>query len=672
LEENRAIVRTKEDADSSVRASAWDTLGSSLQPSQRFVVAREISMRFTFAATVCFPLILTGCALTSTAPATPEAGFAIGGNLHGGQQPVSGAHVYMFAADATAYSHASDSLIMADTTAAYPSVSDGTNYYVSTDSSGNFSLANGQYACAAGQQVYLYAVGGDPTTAVANSAAGFMAVLGACQSGGSFTGVTGTVQVNEVTTIAAAYALAGFATDATHVASSGTTLAKTGIASAFANAANLVSLTTGTALATTPAGNGTVPQSTINTLANILAACVNSSGPTSSGCSTLFTNAESSGSTGTTATDTATAAINIAHNSGSNIAALYGNPTPTSPFNPTLGSQPNNFALALSFSGGGMSQTLGVAIDAAGNAWIANYGAAAVAELSSTGAVLSGVNGYTGGGLTSKQEAIAIDREGDAWIPNNASTVTEISPSGAFLSGTDGFYSGVGFASGISIDGSDNVWMSIPSVSSISELSHAGANLAGANGYTGLTDETAVALDGSGNAWVTSESSSSVGKYSSTGTALLGTTGFKGGSLEVPLGIAIDSAGDAWIVNFFGGDITKLSSSGAALSTGYASGSIFAWSVAIDGGGNGWNAGEGGAEEFSSSGALLLLIQVTTNGNVGPNGIAIDGSGDVWYTTSNSSVSEFIGAAVPVITPICAGLPAVATADGTSNLGTEP
>ena len=45
-------------------------------------------------------------------------------------------------------------------------------------------------------------------------------------------------------------------------------------------AANLADLATGAALSTTPAGNGTVPQSTINTIANILATCVNSTGST--------------------------------------------------------------------------------------------------------------------------------------------------------------------------------------------------------------------------------------------------------------------------------------------------------------------------------------------------------------------------------------------------------
>ena len=42
------------------------------------------------------------------------------------------------------------------------------------------------------------------------------------------------------------------------------------------------------------------------------------------GAGTLFANAESGGTTGTLPTDTATAAINIAHNPAANVAPLYG------------------------------------------------------------------------------------------------------------------------------------------------------------------------------------------------------------------------------------------------------------------------------------------------------------------------------------------------------------
>lgn len=90
---------------------------------------------------------------------------------------------------------------------------------------------------------------------------------------------------------------------------------------AFVTASSLASLSTGVALATTPGGNGTVPQTEINTLANVLARCINSTGPAFASCATLFSDAKSGGTSGTTPTDTATAAINMAHNPASNWSA---------------------------------------------------------------------------------------------------------------------------------------------------------------------------------------------------------------------------------------------------------------------------------------------------------------------------------------------------------------
>ena len=189
-----------------------------------------------------------------------------------------------------------------------------------------------------------------------------MAVLGDCPAAGNFAAATPFVMVNEVSTVAAAYALAGFATDSTHVGSSGTALALTGIANAFANAGNLVMLSTGVALATTPAGNGTVPQAEINTLGNVSAACVNWSPPGTgySPCATLFFY----GGNGLTVPgDTATVAMNIAHNPGANVTALYGLASGTPPFVPGLSAAPNDWTLAIQLSGGGLSAPAGIAID---------------------------------------------------------------------------------------------------------------------------------------------------------------------------------------------------------------------------------------------------------------------------------------------------------------------
>ena len=54
------------------------------------------------AASLCL-LLLTGCALQQTAAPNPESGIKLKGNVHGGQQPIAGAHVYLLAANTTGY-----------------------------------------------------------------------------------------------------------------------------------------------------------------------------------------------------------------------------------------------------------------------------------------------------------------------------------------------------------------------------------------------------------------------------------------------------------------------------------------------------------------------------------------------------------------------------------------
>jgi hypothetical protein len=524
--------------------------------------------------------------------------------------------VYLLSANTTGYGKPSVSLLNAASTG----FSDSVGAYVQTGSDGSFFWA-GDYTCTPGTQVYIYALGGN-SGAGTNSASGLLAAMGNCPSTGNFSAIP-YITVNEVSTIAAAYSFAGFATDATHVSSSGTALAQTGVANAFGNAANLANLSTGQALSTTPAGNGGVPQAQINTLANILSACVDTSGSSSNYCSILFSNAMSSGSSGTTPTDTATAAINIAHNPAANIYSLYGIIAATPPFAPALTALPNDFTIGIVFTVGGLNTaSAAIAIDGSGNAWITNELANSVTEFSSTGAVLSGATGYTGGGLGTPR-GIAIDGAGSAWI-DNASGVTKLSSTGAVLSGTNGF-SGGGFnVHGIAIDGSGNAWITSIYVNSVTKLSSTGAVLSGTNGYTGggLNAPAGIAIDGTGNAWIPNGNAGftmDITEFSSTGAVLSGATGYSGGGLYEPGAIAIDGSGNAWIVPT-GSYVIELSSAGAVLSgaTGY-------------------------------KGGFANAIPLST-------GIAIDGSGDVWITDQVSGNIELIGAGTPVVTPLATGV----------------
>jgi len=630
--------------------------GTGVSPSHTYAAAGT----YTVSLTVTNTSNLTGTATSkATIAAAPLSDVALTGLVYGGQTPIAGAHVYLFAANTTGYggaelaassSNASVSLL----SAAETGTSDSLGAYVATGANGGFSLT-GDYTCTSGQQLYLYALGGG------NAAAGLLAAIGSCPASGSS---AITVTVNEVSTIAAAYSFAGFATDATHVSSSGTALAQVGIANAFANAANLVSLLNGTALATTPAGNWTVPWTEINTLANILADCVDTSGPGSNGCALLFSNAMSGGSTGTAPTDTATAAINIAHHPGANIATLYGLAS-SAVFMPKLSAQPNDFTIALNFPGTVYNEPWAIAIDGSGNAWIANYGNRSITEFSSSGVVLSGANGYTGGGLNAPT-GIAIDGSGNAWITNYFNNVVKLSSSGSVLSGASGYTGGgLNDPTGIAIDTSGNAWIANYNNNAVVEFSNSGIILSGANGYTGggLNKPLNVAIDASGNTWVTNSGNSSITKLSSTGSLISGSP-FTDGGLNEPSGVAIDGSGNAWVADFNSNSVTELSSSGAPTSgSPYTGGGLAEpQGIAIDGAGNIWIVNydytNNSVTELSGSGIILS----GTNGYTGPgmdvpHSIAIDGSGDVWIPNSvNSSISELIGAAAPVVTPLAVGV----------------
>ena len=171
--------------------------------------------------------IAPGYDSSTVATAAYTITLAPDGKVLHGSTPVSGAHVYLLAANTNGYGNASVSLLNSALTGA----SDTLGGFVTTAADGSFTI-NGMYQCTPKIQVYAYALGGNAGSGD-NAALGLLAVLGNCPQAGSFK-FNSPLTMNEVTTVAAAYVMAGFTNDATHVSSSGTPLAQTGIANAFA------------------------------------------------------------------------------------------------------------------------------------------------------------------------------------------------------------------------------------------------------------------------------------------------------------------------------------------------------------------------------------------------------------------------------------------------------
>jgi len=273
------------------------------------------------------------------------------GSVRSGLQPVSGAQVTLYEAV---------------TSATAQNVSTNTNNAsavttVMTDQDGNFLIPYGYQCPAPDTQMYLVADGGNAGGGV-NPNLALMAALGPCSS----IDASSTV-VNEVTTVAAVYALNGFIIDAQHVGSS--KVSPVAMSSAFASARDLVDAGTGVARSRTVSGKGITPQTKINTLANLLNACARTAGATQgdgSDCDRLFRATNPSAKPATQANDTLQALVDLARNATGvpgredSFATLDQLSASTSSFGPAL-SGANDWLLSVQFPNGSGSEKVGTA-----------------------------------------------------------------------------------------------------------------------------------------------------------------------------------------------------------------------------------------------------------------------------------------------------------------------
>ncbi len=209
-------------------------------------------------------LLLTGCALNSKSPqslSTPPTATTFTGRVIGGQQPVSGAAIQLYAVSTTADGAASTPLLTTP---------------VTTNPAGQFTIT-GLYTCPTPQTlVYIAATGGNPglTPSTNNAALSLITALGPC---GSLTPSTN-IMVDERTTVAAVTALAPFMTSTSAIGSS--SLDAAGISAAFTLANSLVDPSTGAVSGPSLPAGATAPTQQLNTLADILTVCINTTGAT--------------------------------------------------------------------------------------------------------------------------------------------------------------------------------------------------------------------------------------------------------------------------------------------------------------------------------------------------------------------------------------------------------
>lgn len=679
-------------------------------------------------------LVLAGCGSTGVMPdsvvSAVVAGPAIQGSTYGGHAPIAGSHIYLLQPGTSGIGSPATSLLGnngATAAGTYPLIANVNDphvpvgaKYVLSDTSGGFNLT-GAYTCTVNQPVYIYSYGGTAGSTYSTSISQ-MATLGDCPSSGNFStagnGQINFVFMNEVSTVASAYTFQPFTSPSNNsawdIGSTGTTQGLTGIENAAATAAQLYAIQGNATISSTNdgeghlanyqtqgikvsrnvvtytpnQGNGVVPQATIDTLADILAACVDSTpgtgGAPSATCTTLFSNATDHGFTvasGDTApTDTATAAINIARYPAGNhstattaniqtnmVKNLFALPTGTVPYSPALANAPNDFTIVI------------------------NYPKTAV----------SGYPNATNS-LLGSAESVAVDSTGEIWVSAQASDVIlRLSPLGTVDSSTIGTYI-YGY---VSLDGSDNAWTGNANCaagnactgSPIEEFSSNGVQTAtfGAGyqvAYTVVADANSNVFfyarnQGTPDNTYNTFGDSQMWEYNSAGTLLSSSPGPCNGSQQYNgpfvfdcisggvIGIgdaashgAIDAAGHLWLTSEqYPYQIARVNSAGVADFPSISTKVQQPEFPSIDKNGNAWIA----AQETNSviyivtpTGGMTTLTSASTGATLTSTfGTAIDGNNNVWLANRAGNYGAVSG---------LAGTNTLVQINGANNLAISP
>jgi hypothetical protein len=654
--------------------------------------------------TIVPALLLTGCGVDQTSMVTPNVQSAgVEGRVMGGQQPVVGATIAVYAMGTSGYGSTGTILSSAI-----------------TDSSGNFTLPS--YTCPqSNTPVYLLGIGGNAGSGI-NPSAVLGSSLGPCAvAQKSF------VIMNEITTTSLAFALSHFfsttlgGSDGANdwfggpsTVSGGATSYSSGLMMGNGVTSQMLVNNSIGAPNQTTGGGGVVEWEKINTIANILAACINTSGATSTTetktpCGKLFHYTQNGATV--RPSDTLQAAVQMALFPNTDVTDLY-NLIPTTPAFPNyMTGAPNDWSIGVSYT----TSALGLAVN------------------------------------TGTLSTLDIDSSGNIWFPSNASGHVGV----AFFNPENQTFNGpyntttLTFPQQVAIDADSYVWVNDSGAAAVAGYLTTGpATTEMVSLPNTISNSLTVGGDNRINVGITAGAKFEMANVSTDRT---GYSVLSGVSFIYPVqSIAGDiSDGDAVTVtdpttttmrNYYvtsGGTLTDVvnanQDSGQVIYTGNDDISVRSWTgsgtgandglciystatcynlkgglevgtqgMAIDGGKQLWiamsrNAGviqvpvnspsnANGAVYLNSTGAANIPVNelLHTGGQgagatgtaVTPYGVGVDWSGNVWLTNAGCTVTncapgtftltEIIGAAYPTITPVSAQITS-------GNLvGTEP
>ncbi len=322
-----------------------------------------------------------------------------------------------------------------------------------------------------------------------------------------------------------------------------------------------------------------------------------------------------------------------------------------------------------------LNAPFGVTVDGAGNLYIADGQNSVIREVTAATGVINtvagnGSAGYSGdsgpatGASLYLPFGIAVDGAGNLYIADTENSVIRMVTAtgliGTVVGGGSAGYVGDGgvatgadlnFPQAIAVDGGGNLYIADTDNSVVRKVSAATGVIStvagnGSYGYAGdgeaatsaeLNEPQAIAVDGGGNLYIADTNNRVIRKVAAAtgiistvaGTGSYGYSGDGGpatsAGLSDPYGIAVDAAGNLYIADTYNEVIRKVTIATGVIST-------------VAGNGSGGYAGDGGpatSAELSS-----------------PEGIAVDGAGNLYIADTYNSVIRKVTAATGVISTV--------------------
>jgi len=361
----------------------------------------------------------------------------------------------------------------------------------------------------------------------------------------------------------------------------------------------------------------------------------------------------------------------------------------------------------------GLNTPTGVAVDSAGNLYIVDYerirkvSNAVIATIAGNGTGFGGDNGPATSAQLDQPSGVAVDSAGDVYIADTQNNRIRKVSSGVITTvagnGTPGYSGNSGPATsarlaqpqGVFVVPAGNLYIADTVNQAIREVSNGVINQRvgpgsgcgqekdsvgdGCAGFYGVYDNpTGVAVDSAASVYIADSDHCRIREVSNaSGTATVagnGTCGFSGDNgpatsaeLRNPQGVALDSAGNLYIADTYNnairevsnGVITTVAGNGTYGFSGdngpASSAQLYSpWGVALDAAGNLYIADGVNSRVRKVSGGVITTIAgggetlgdngPATSAAIQPNGVAVDAHGNVY-------VAEYANDRVRVLTP---------------------